>query len=354
MKLVAKFGLAIGVSAALLIPASSYGSPWTLPRGVALMRAGFDFQLATSEFIDRGPERDFPLNGRFTGAALDLGLRLGISDQFELEFGLPIRVVTFTADPTIIQTFDGTDPDAALAHYQANIIDFSRNTAGVGDLRLTGRYQLLLQPLAIAAQIGVKAPTGYSGPEGTFGREPTTLEAFEADRDNLVTPDRIRDDVTLGDAQLDLSAQVLVGASFSSGTFIRASGGYNLRLAGAGDQVLADLRIGQALTRRLLIFAFGRLAYTVESGRSIGVTVSAEDPDLPASSFANFVNTRAFVRRLESDSLDVGGGLIWRVVGPVELNVTYSRTIWGRFVAATHALSTGIGLRLDLFERPST
>ena len=331
-------------------PLRALASPWTLTRGTSLMRAGFDFQLATSEFIDEGGERAFPLNGRFSGATLDLGLRLGLTDSLEIEVGIPARVVSYTSDPAIIRTFDGQNVDDALAFYQNNLIDFSQANAGIADIRLFARYQLLLRPFAVAAQIGVKIPTGYDGPEGTFGTEPSSLEDFDAVRDEVVSPDRVRDDVTLGDGQVDVSAQLLAGHAFSTGTFVRAAAGYNLRLAGAGDQVLGDVRLGQALTDRFLLFGFARLAYSIERGRSVGLSVAANDPDQPASSFANFQNAFLYERRLENDALDVGGGLIWRVAGPVELNVAYGRTVWGRFTAATNTLSVAFGLRMGMFE----
>ena len=331
-------------------PDTAQASPWTLGRGVALMRTDVDFQVANSEFIDRGGQRAFPLNASLSAATLDIGLRLGITDRIELEFGVPVRSISYASDPAILRTFQGTDANEALAFYQDNIVDFSRSTTGIGDIRVKGRYQIALRPVAFAIELGAKIPSGYEGPRGTFGRAPATVEEFESNRDAFVRPDRIQDDVTLGDGQVDLSAQLLAGAAFSSGTFVRGSVGYNLRLAGAGDQVLGDMRIGQALGSRFLVFAFGRVAYSIQDGRGVGVSLTAIDPELPASSFTDFENARGFVRPLESNSVDVGGGLIWRVTGPVELNTGYSRTVWGRFVAATNTLSIGIGIRLDVFE----
>lgn len=338
------------IALSVLLPSFAQASPWTLRRGRAVIEAGFDFQLANSEFIDEGPERRFPLNGRYSGTTLNLSARLGITDRFELQAALPIKVVSYRADPAIINTYEGNDPDEALRHYQGNILDFSQSGAGVGDLSLAGRYQFLLDPLALAVELGVKAPTGYAAPQGTFGPEPKTVEAFEAQGKAQVRPDNIQDDVTLGDAQLDLSLQLLVGAAFASGTFVRASAGYNLRLGGAGDQVLGDVRLGQALGSRLLVYGFSRLAYSVQSGKSIGVSVTAIDPALDASAYADGVNTRAIVRRLQSDHLEVGGGLIWRIVDAVEFNVGYGRVVWGQFVSATHTVSLGVGVRTNLFD----
>lgn len=335
---------------ALLWAAPAAGSPWTLKRGTAAVHASFDFSLATSEFLDGGGERSFPLRGRYSGATLDLGARVGLTDRLELEASLPVRVVTYTADPAIIRPYEGSDPDEALAHYQRNVLDFSQSGAGVGDLSLAARYRLLLDPLAIAGELRLKAPTGYRGPEGTFGPTPATVREFQASGGDVVAPENIRDDVTLGDGQLDVAAQLLLGAAFSTGTFVRAGGGYNLRFGGAGDQLLGHLRIGQALGRKVLLYAFGNVAYSVQKGRSVGVTIIATDPDLPATAYARGANTEPIVRRLETDAVDVGGGLIWRIAGPVELNLSYGRTVWGKFTAATQTASLGVGIRANLFE----
>ena len=322
-------------------------SPWTLQRGRLLLNGSFDFQLATSEYIHTREKREFPLNGRFTGATFTLGARIGITDALELELRAPVRVVSYTSEPAILIPYDG-DPDGALAYYQDNIVDFSQAGAGIADITIAGRYGILRNPIALAFELAVQAPTGYDGPEGTFGRDPETLEEF-AEADNLVRPDNVRDDVSLGDGVLSLSANVLAGVAFSTGTFIRASAGYALRLQGAGDQFLADLRLGQSLGGQVLLYASGRLAYTVQGGKSVGISVIATDPTLPASSFTLGGNTTPIVRFLESDALDVGGGLIWKAAPTVELNLGYSRTIWGRFTTATNTLSISLAIRSNLF-----
>ncbi|MCA9550180.1 MAG: hypothetical protein KC933_09100 [Myxococcales bacterium] len=332
----------------LLSPGLAEASPWTLGRGQLLLQGSFDFQVADSEFIHEGGERRFPLRGRYTGTTFTVGARVGVADSLELELSLPLRVVSYTSDPVILVPYSGDDPAGALAHYQANLVDFSQASVGVGDLQVAGRYQLLRGPVALATELRVKAPTGYEGPQGTFGRQPETVEAFVEQQAELVRPDRVRDDVTLGDAQLDLSAQLLLGAAFATGTFLRASGGYNLRLGGAGDQVLGDLRVGQALGQAILLYAGGRVAYTVQAGKSVGVSIAAVDPGLPAAAYTGGANTLPYVRRLETSAVDVGGGFIWRVAPQVELNVGYSRTVWGRFTTATHSASVGLAVRRDI------
>jgi hypothetical protein len=332
----------------LLSPALAEASPWVLGRGQLVLQSSVDLQRADAEFIHQGGRRAFPLRGRYTGTTVNVGARVGLSERLELELDLPIRAVSYTSDPVILVPFSGEDPGGALAHYQGNIVDFSQATVGVGDLQVAGRYQLLAAPVALAAELRVKAPTGYEGPQGTFGRRPETVEAFLAQQAELVRPEGVRDDVTLGDGQLDLSAQLLAGAAFGSGTFVRAAGGYNLRLGGAGDQLLGDLRVGQALGQAVLLYAGGRVAWTLQAGRSVGVSVAAVDPSLPATAYLGGANTLPYVRRLESSVVEVGGGLIWRVAPTVELNLGYTRTVWGRFTAATDSASLGLAVRRDL------
>ncbi|MBI2375701.1 MAG: hypothetical protein HYV07_17020 [Deltaproteobacteria bacterium] len=322
-------------------------SPWTLPKGFAVVTAGFDYQLADSEFLESGGPHRFPLRGQFTGSTISFDGRLGVSDRFELEASLPLRLVSYTSDPVILMPQPAESPQSALDYYQENVIDFSKSGQGVGDLQLAGRYQFLAHPIALATELRIKAPTGYRGPEGTFGPEPKTLEEFAAAQSELVRPAKVADDVTLGDAQLDVSAQLLVGASFSSGTFVRAGGGYKLRLGGAADQVLADLRAGQSIGDAFLVYAGAELAYSIERGAVVGITASSVDPGLPAKDYVGDSNIVLVERRLEADWLNVRGGLIAKITPDFELNVGYARTVWGKNVAATNDVSFSLALHLD-------
>ncbi len=324
-------------------------SPWTLPGGQLVVSSSFDFQFANSEFIDRGGERAFPLEGQFFGGGLTLSARLGMTDAIELEGSFPLRIVSFQADPVILRAApaDLAGP-GALAFYQDNLVDFSQTGAGVADISLRGRYRFLAEGAWVSTlELGLRTPTGYREPEGTFGAEPTTVEAFEARADELVRPENVRDDVVLGDGRLELQLSVLVGAAFETGTFVRGSGGYALRLRGAGDQLRTELKVGQSLGDRVLVFVEGRLAVTVESGESIGISAVATDPAVDARRFATGGIT-LIERVLERDALDVGGGLVWRVTRDVEVNLAYSRTVWGRFTAATHAFSFSTLYRLPV------
>lgn len=286
--------------------------------------------------MDAGGERAFPVDGRFFGGGLTLSARLGVTDEVELEGSIPLRFVGYQSDPAILrQAEPGLSPEEALTFYQQNVVDFSQAGAGVGDIAIRGRYRYLRWgPLVSAFQLSIVTPTGYDEPAGTFGREPTTVEEFRARAPEIVRPENVQDDVVLGDGVLELEPALLLGLAFRSGTFVRLGGGYALRLGGAGDQVRADLRVGQAVGPRVLLFLSGRLALTVEPGESIGVAAIAEDPDTPATGFIG-QGVRLEPRPLERDALDVGGGLVWRMTSDVEMNLSVERTIWGRWTAAT-------------------
>lgn len=322
-------------------------SPWTLPQGHAVLMGGLDFAVTSREFIDRGPERNFPLAGRYTGTSLRIGGRFGLTDRLELEASLPFRFVAYTADPIILVPRPAGVEDE-LDYYQRNVVDFSRSGAGIGDLDLSGRYRWTTGRFALATEVRIKTPTGYRGPEGTFGTEPTTTEDFMAQAGDLVRPSNVRDDVTLGDGQMDVSASMLAGVATSFGLFARGAAGYKLRLGGAGDQVIGDLRVGQAIGRRFLLYVSGTVAYSVQRGRVVGISASAVDPDLPATAYADNDNILLIERRLEFDAVDVGAGFIWRMADTVELNAGYQRTVWGRFLAASNVLAVSVALRMDL------
>ena len=339
-------GLAGVAGMMALASATADASPWTLPRGDLVLSSSFDVQFADREFLDEGDETVFPLNGRFFAAGLTLSARLGVTDNIELEASVPLRFVGYQSDPAILRRSpQGLGEAETLQFFQDNIIDFSQSGAGIADITLRGRYQFLnWGRLVSALQLSVTTPTGYDPPEGTFGVEPTSIEAFERDEAAIVRPENVRDDVALGDGVLELEPALLVGVALGSGTFARASAAYALRLGGAGDQLRADLRIGQGLGSSVLIYLSGRLVVTVEDGDLIGISVVASDPNAPAAGFIDG-GTRLLPRPLERDALDVGGGFVWKTTDDVEMNVSLQRTVWGRFTAATWVASLSFVFR---------
>ena len=330
---------------------TSAASPWVLPRGTAVISTTFNHQFGDEEFFEAGRSRPFPLEGSYAASSFILSGRFGVSDRFEIAASLPVSLVSYQSDPVILLSReDGAVTD--LDFYQENIIQLSQKKSGVGDLRVAGRYQLVRGRVAVSAEFGMKAPTGYDGPAGTFGDRPTSKEAFVADVARFVSPSNIRDDVTLGDAQLDLHGALLIGASLPSRTFFRMAAGYNLRLAGAGDQFLADFKAGQLLGQSWLLYAGARLAYSVNEGEVIGVSVAAVDPELPAEAYGGLTNLLLREVRLERDSLTVGGGTIFRITPEVELNVGVEHTLWGRNTARVTSTSLGLVVRTDLMAEP--
>ncbi len=330
--------------AALVAPASTRASPWTLPRGTVALTGTFNYQTASQEFLDGGRASNFSLRGRYTGTSFNLGVRASFLDGLEFELNLPVRTVSYTADPVVLLEAPTGSTERAIDYYQRNVINLSRTTSGLGDLTLAARWRILAQPCALAAQLRVKAPTGYAPPQGTFGDRPQTTQEFLADTRRWVSPDNVRDDVTLGDGQLDTALEILFGYGFRTRTFVRVDAGYNVRF-GAGHQALAAVRAGQGIGAHVLLYGWAQLAYTVTQGRPIGVSVAAVDPDLPASEYEGARNLLLRELRLERDQLDVGGGVIVRITPDVELNLGYARTLWGRNTAVIDSVSLGLGVR---------
>jgi hypothetical protein len=332
----------------VLASAPTVASPWLLPKGELALSGSVDFQVSESEFLLEGGQQSFPLDGRFIGASFVLGARLGLTDEFELSGSVPLRLVSFTLDPVILLPQEAGDLRPPAEYYADNVVDFSRAGGGVGDVSLAGRYRVFADPVALALELGLDLPTGYRGPEGTFGPEPARVEDVSPRVRELVRPENVRDDVTVGDARANLMLLVHAGMAFETGTFVRVAGGYRLRFAGAADQIVARLRFGQSLGPSFLLFAGSDFAYATESGVAVGVTANAIDPELPANQYLTTPNIRFVERRLEYDALDVTGGLIWRLADTVELNVSYARTLWGRNTSIVNAVSFGVLSRFEL------
>lgn len=335
---------------ATLAPATAAASPWTLPRGTVALTGTYSFQAASQEFFESGGARSFPLRGRYTGSTFNLGVRASFLDGLEFEVGVPVRQVSYTSDPVLLLQRPMGSQEAELDYYQRNVINLSRTASGLGDLLLAARWRLLQRPFALATELRVKAPTGYAPPQGTFGERPQSAAEFLAEPQRWATPENVRDDVTLGDGQLDAALGLLFGYSFRTRTFVRVDAAYNARLGGAGHQVLGALRAGQSIGDRVLLYAWGQLAYTVTQGRVIGVSVAAINPDLPAAEYGGTNNLLLRELRLERDLLDVGGGVIVRVTPEVEFNLGYARTLWGRNTAAVDSVSLSIGVRTQFIQ----
>lgn len=333
---------------ALLPPSAASASPWTLRRGEVALVAGYDYQFARQEFLERGERQNFPLEGQYSASTLTLGLRAGFTDRLEFGLQLPLKLVSYTSDPVILLP-DGSMSMDSLDYYQENIIDLSRTQQGIGDIWFSGRYNLLRTALAIAVEARLKVPAGYDGPQGTFGDQPANADDFVERVGELVTPENVQDDVALGDGQVDMNLNLLLGMSFRSRTFMRLDAGYNFRI-GAGDQILGSFKVGQGIGQRVLLYADVRMAYTVTEGERIGVSVAAIDPNLPAADYGGLNNLRLRELRLERDAVDISFGGIVRIGERSEINLGYARTVWGRNTAAVNAFYIGVGVRTDVEE----
>lgn len=337
--------------AALFIPAAASASPWVLREDQLVVSGRFDFQQADREFLKPGEVEPYSLNGRYRAATYETSVRLGLVDRLELQLHLPLKQVSYRADPVVLLPCpQQAEADACFQQSQENVISLSRTTSGLADIRLGARYQFLKGPVAGALGLELKTPTGYERPAGTFGREPKDAQDFKENVATYVQPDNVQDDVTLGDGQLDLNAMVHWGWSLPSRTYARLDTGYRLRMGGAADQVLADFQIGQQFGDRYLIKAGANFEYAVEEGEVIGISVAAEDPTLPAEDYVGTENLRLREIPLGYDRLRIHGGMLIRVTQTAELNLSYARVLWGRNTALTQTVSLGLGFKFDISE----
>lgn len=336
--------------------ASASASPWTLPRGTGVVAAGYSYQFARQEWFSRDDTsfrdaRNFPLQGRYQASSFYIQTRVGITDRLELELSLPLKLVSYSSDSVLLLPNSpvAATPEEELDYYQRNIINLGRTRSGIGDITLAARYRWLLQPFALATELRIKAPTGYDGPVGTFGARPTSAQDFVDNAGTYTRPENVQDDVTLGDAQLDVALNVLFGYAFPTHTFVRVDAGYNLRFGGAADQFVSRLSVGQLIGKSVLLYAGGQLTYSTQRGEFIGISVAASDPNLPAVDYAGLTNLYLREVRLERDALDLNVGAIFKITDTVELNIGYGRTVWGRNTAVSNSLSLGIAVRSDWF-----
>lgn len=339
-----RWWLALVVAAGVgLFTSPVAASPWALPKGRLALTGSVDYSFATLEYLDARRSRPFPLNGFFQSTTLALSGRYGLGRGWDVEAMVPVKVVSYASDPVILIGPTSGSPAEVFDGFQENVLDLSRTQAGIADVEVGLRKQWVRGASAFSTQIVVKVPAGYQGPAGTFGESPTTQEEFLENAAEFVQPENVRDDVTLGDGQVDVTAWLHGGTATRSGLFVRGAVGYRLRLDDAADQILNEGRIGQALFGRVVLYGGYRWAYSVEQGRPIGVSVAAIDPELPATEYGGLTNLFLRELRLEQDELRVGGGFIIKIFPRVEINVGYERTVWGRNVSATNSLGLSIG-----------
>ena len=343
-----KAKIILGIVPVLFASSIAEASPWTLPQGRFVFGTNFNHQAANSEFFDTGAARRFPLRGEYDSVGMSAYARIGFTDWMEFELSLPFSVVSYQSDSVLLVPQPEDSEVSSLDYYQENVIELNRTVVGVGDLNLATRFRWFLRPFAMATEIRLKTPTGYSAPAGTFGERPTSIASFTENLGQFVRPENVQDDVTLGDGQLDASISMLFGHAYRSGTFVRANLGYNLRLADAGDQALAMMKIGQRLGKNLLVFASSSLAYATQKGRVIGISVAAVDPNVAAKDYGGTENLLLREVTLNPSFLDIGGGAIMRVGRYIEFSASYYRRVWGVNTAATDSFNLGVAVVQDI------
>lgn len=284
--------------ACLALPLSAQASPWVLPEGVSLLNLTMGTQSAQEEFLPGGRRQRFPLRGRFDSYFFQLGGRHGLGQGLELSARALLKSVSFDADPILLLEEDPSQ--LTQEQLRASVFSFDRRAAGLADLYLGASHQHSNAALRLASTLEVKLPTGYDSPRETF------LEG---------KPEEPGDDVTLGDAQVDLQYWLEAGYVWEeTQTLVQAAVGYRARLQGPGDQITGQLKLGQSVTRRFFFYAGLNSAWTLFKGESIGTTLVAADPSVPAQDFTP-ENVRALDLTLDRSFLAVDAGAILRFEG---------------------------------------
>ena len=321
--------LATSVLAALVVCVgfvqSANATAWILPKGKLVLGLAGDVSFATSEFLPDGEHRDFPLHGRFESYSLQLSGRYGLPHGFELSVQTAIKGVVFQQDPVILV---GDPPPSTTDGYRAAVYDFSERRLGLADLYIAVGHQHLKAPLRISSFLEVKLPTGYDKPQATFrGDDPL--------------PQNQTDDVSLGDGQLDLTYRLHLGYVFKPTlTILELAAGYRVRVNGPGHQVIGRFKLGQLISRYVVLLGGVDTALTLFSGDVIGKSFIAKDASVPAASFG-LDNVEQRLLRLDRTFVSVSGGLIARVAGR-EWVLRVSRVLWGKNYSQLTSLTLGV------------
>lgn len=326
-----------------LFPSFTIASPWLLPPDTLVLSGRYDYTYASEEFLaDEGTLQRYPLEGRYLANTYTLGARFGLSERFELEMSLPLKVVSFRSDPVIL--LSPTNDADPFNFYQENIISFNQSSVGLGDLNLIARFSTSTYPIASSIELAVSAPTGYQPPTGTFGDMPSSSDDFVSQAQDLARPENIRDDVTLGDGVFSFTPTFHAGFGSSFGLFLRGSAGLRLRNGGAGDQLITEAKTGYFITQWMLIYGGVYSELTLRRGRVIGLSIAAEDPALPAEEYEGLANLKPIPVTLDRDLITTPIGVLFKPLKAVDITLTYSPIISGRNVAKAHTVSIGVNV----------
>jgi hypothetical protein len=293
-------------------------------KAVVGITAGAGF--ATREFLPNRKLVDYSLDGTFRSYDVELLGRVGVGMGFELSLKLDFKGVSYVADSVLLvddQAAPGS-PDG----YRDAVFNFSSHEIGMADIHLGVAHQHLKGPVRLASALELKLPSGYRVPDQTF-------------RDTEFGSQNISDDVTLGDGQVDLEYSLQLGAFLGrTRTALELNAGYRVRFNGPGHQAIGLFKVGQFVTRYLLLYASVDAAVTVFDGEVIGKTFVAIDPRVPARRFP-VSNVEKVDYSLDRDQLTVGGGAILRVLDR-EWVLRVAHTPWGKNTAALTSVSLGV------------
>ena len=207
-------------------------------------------------------------------------------------------------------------------------IDFSEQAFGLGDIHLGVGHQHLLAPLRIASHLVLKVPAGYDKPTGTF-------------QDDSPGAQNVQDDVTLGDGQVDLEYSLRLGYMVPpTKTLLELDAGYRARFGGPGHQFTGLFKLGQFITKYVLVYAGLETAITLFEGDDVGQTFVAKDPEVAARSF-RVSNVKTLPLTLDRDYLMIRAGIIVRVLKR-EWVLNFAHTAWGHNITRTTGFSLGV------------
>lgn len=291
----------------LLLCGDAWASPWVLPKGTTVLQLQYRTEFADREFLPDGDNQAFPLNGEFGAQSVELGLRTGLGYRFEASMLVIYKSVDFTADPVFVSAQNSAGEVVPVTP----IFSFSEQLEGLADIHFALRYNAVDGPVKITGELDLKVPSGYDKPEGTFENDtPNVIDPETADGSIPEGEEPIRDDLTLGDGQVDVTAQLLFGTFIpQSRTFAKANGGFRLRFNGPGEQAVWGVKVGQFIGDHIVIFSEVSGTHTVIKGDIIGKSFATRFPETPALGFP-LANFDFIDLRLDKDIVDVSGGFL--------------------------------------------
>lgn len=305
------------------ISSNVFASPWTLAEKKMALSLAYDYQQATSEFLENGDLQEFPLQGNFTSNSIRFEIRYGLTDSLEIALGLGFKDLRYAADPAIVG-FPENAETATLPVARGEILNFTRTATGLSDILPAVRYNISPGILRVTSQTRVKLPSGYDPPAATINNEGIIV-----------------DDVSLGDGQIDIEQAFLFGSFIdASNTFFRMDMGGRLRLGAPGHQFFGEVKIGQFIGPKIALTASVDGQITFIKGDSIGTTLVASSDNLTAQNITGdqVVEKELF---LDKDLFSVGFGALFIVKEGVELQLNANQFIGGKNIPSITTVTFG-------------